>query len=149
MIYLQYIRINGEEKLIMALIICPDCGKEISDKSTVCIHCGCPISHIDENGIDLDLLKKYIVEDNVKASQYINDVTNWGVLKSKSFMREYAEKNNLVMGDHIYKTPKPHCPKCGSTSITTGARGVNGFWGFIGASKTVNRCGNCGYTWKP
>jgi cytochrome c-type biogenesis protein CcmH/NrfF len=42
-----------------------------------------------------------------------------------------------------------HCPKCKSTSITTGARGVNQFWGFIGASRTVNRCANCGYTWKP
>ena len=33
--------------------------------------------------------------------------------------------------------------------ITTGARGVNNFWGLLGTSKTVNRCGNCGYTWKP
>lgn len=41
------------------------------------------------------------------------------------------------------------CPKCNSTAITTGARGVNNFWGLLGASKTVNRCGNCGYTWKP
>ena len=43
----------------------------------------------------------------------------------------------------------PTCPHCGSTSITTGARGVSGFWGFIGASKTVNRCANCGHTWTP
>lgn len=27
----------------MSLIICSECGKEISDKATVCIHCGCPI----------------------------------------------------------------------------------------------------------
>ena len=27
----------------MALITCPDCGKDISDKITACIHCGCPI----------------------------------------------------------------------------------------------------------
>lgn len=27
----------------MALIKCVDCGKEISDKSEFCIHCGCPI----------------------------------------------------------------------------------------------------------
>ncbi len=27
----------------MALIKCPECGKEISDKSTVCIHCGYPL----------------------------------------------------------------------------------------------------------
>lgn len=28
----------------MALIKCPECGKEISDKSEKCINCGCPIS---------------------------------------------------------------------------------------------------------
>lgn len=33
----------------MALIHCPECGKEISDKSTVCIHCGYPISELDNN----------------------------------------------------------------------------------------------------
>lgn len=27
----------------MSLIICSECGKEISDKATACIHCGCPI----------------------------------------------------------------------------------------------------------
>ena len=27
----------------MSLISCSECGKEISDKATVCIHCGCPI----------------------------------------------------------------------------------------------------------
>ena len=28
----------------MALITCPDCNKEISDKAISCIHCGCPIT---------------------------------------------------------------------------------------------------------
>lgn len=28
----------------MALIKCPECGKQISDKSDVCIGCGCPIN---------------------------------------------------------------------------------------------------------
>ncbi len=27
----------------MALIKCPECGKEISDKAAACIHCGCPL----------------------------------------------------------------------------------------------------------
>ena len=27
----------------MALIKCCECGKEISDKATTCIHCGCTI----------------------------------------------------------------------------------------------------------
>ena len=43
----------------------------------------------------------------------------------------------------------PKCPKCGSTSITTGSRGYSLFTGFLGSGKTVNRCGNCGYKWEP
>ena len=27
----------------MALISCPECQKQISDRASVCIHCGCPI----------------------------------------------------------------------------------------------------------
>lgn len=33
----------------MALIKCPECGKEISDKSTNCIHCGYPLEHIQKS----------------------------------------------------------------------------------------------------
>ena len=33
----------------MALIKCSECGKEISDKSTACVHCGCPIELNLEN----------------------------------------------------------------------------------------------------
>ena len=32
----------------MALIKCPECGKEISDKSKACIHCGYPIDELDK-----------------------------------------------------------------------------------------------------
>ena len=41
------------------------------------------------------------------------------------------------------------CPKCGSTAITTGQRGFSIISGFIGSGSTVNRCGKCGYKWKP
>ena len=30
----------------MALITCPECGKQISDKAPACIHCGCPIQQV-------------------------------------------------------------------------------------------------------
>lgn len=33
----------------MALISCPECGKEISNKAVACIHCGCPINVITES----------------------------------------------------------------------------------------------------
>lgn len=34
----------------MALIKCPECGKEISDKAKVCINCGCPLSEMVTSG---------------------------------------------------------------------------------------------------
>ena len=78
----------------------------------------------------IDLKKNNIIEFETRISQF----------------RAQAK------ADGCYGKPKPDvliCPKCGSTAITTGARGANHFWGLIGASKTVNRCGNCGHTWKP
>lgn len=49
--------------------------------------------------------------------------------------------------DKIPNTLK--CPKCGSTAVTTGQRGFSIVTGFIGSSQTMNRCGRCGYKWKP
>lgn len=34
----------------MALIKCPECGNEISDKAKACIHCGCPIEELQSSG---------------------------------------------------------------------------------------------------
>lgn len=34
----------------MALIKCPECGKEVSDKAQNCINCGCPIEIISPSG---------------------------------------------------------------------------------------------------
>jgi DNA-directed RNA polymerase subunit M/transcription elongation factor TFIIS len=77
-----------------------------------------------------DLKEKDPIEYQLKLSQFKTQVEQQNANKQQT--------SNQV-----------HCPKCKSTSITTGARGVNQFWGLLGASKTVNRCANCGYTWKP
>ena len=41
------------------------------------------------------------------------------------------------------------CPKCGSSAVTIGERGYSLLTGFIGSGQTMNRCGKCGYKWKP
>lgn len=137
----------------MALIICPECGKEISDKSSNCIHCGFPIqSSTIPSSINESILKQAIEKGEVQSIKYIRSATGCGVDRAKEILRTYMSNNDL----HFKPVTIQHnlslgiaCPKCGSSSITTGARGINGFWGFIGASKTVNRCASCGYTWKP
>ena len=35
----------------MALIKCPECNKEISDKASACPNCGCPLSEMVKGGI--------------------------------------------------------------------------------------------------
>lgn len=34
----------------MALIKCPECGKEVSDKAKTCINCGCPMEEMNIGG---------------------------------------------------------------------------------------------------
>ncbi len=36
------------------LISCPECGKQISDLSEKCIHCGYPIKQVNENIININ-----------------------------------------------------------------------------------------------
>lgn len=40
----------------MALIVCPECNREISDKSEICIHCGFPLKEYNED-FDISLYK--------------------------------------------------------------------------------------------
>ncbi len=67
----------------MALIRCPECGKEISDKAPACIHCGYPLDQIgkDENKVDEDdrklyklILKSVPKKSKVKAIKIVNDI---------------------------------------------------------------------------
>lgn len=39
------------EDLIMALIKCTECGKEVSDKANACPGCGCPLSEMVTSGV--------------------------------------------------------------------------------------------------
>ena len=44
------------EKSNMALIVCPECGKEISNKAKICINCGYPLSEIK--------VEEHIIQEN-------------------------------------------------------------------------------------
>lgn len=45
----------------MALIRCKECGREISDQSKQCIHCGCPIEKEEEKVIPKRKNKKVLI----------------------------------------------------------------------------------------
>ena len=67
----------------MALINCPECGKQISDKAERCIHCGCPIdnpSDVIEKNSDAGHVNspfRSIIFTKNKINCFINSVYNW------------------------------------------------------------------------
>lgn len=129
----------------MALIKCPECGKEISDKAKQCIHCGYPL----ENETNCTSNKKATWECAICGTicdSSSNICTLCGV--EKKCGEDIRRKNPIKTGNT--SAPKiPECPKCGSTSIATVNRGYSLLWGFLGSGTPMNVCQACGYKFKP
>ncbi len=53
----------------MAMINCPECGKEISDKAKNCIYCGYPVNEESNPAPSENQQTITIVEDSKKAAQ--------------------------------------------------------------------------------
>ena len=129
------------------LIKCPECKKEISDKSEICIHCGYPISKnlssisknlsniciIDDVPRDLtelidnlggsrqQSLRKLVKEYNMKLEDAVTlcDI----IQNTKNVPKEYKPcERELYISKLNENSPKkeinvPKCPTCGSTNI--------------------------------
>lgn len=117
------------------LDICPFC-KNIMKKTNMSIDDYFIITELskDINFLQamIDLKEKDVIEYELKMSQFRAQVEQQKSTQSK------VEEDN-----------RPKCPKCGSSAITAGQRGYSFWTGFLGSSKTVNRCANCGHKWKP
>ena len=67
----------------MALIKCPECGKEISDKSKQCIHCGFPLEELlasaNATGVYSVVLERFVmtskyVENKAEVIGYLQEI---------------------------------------------------------------------------
>lgn len=190
----------------MALIKCPECNKEISDKAESCPHCGFPLPKLPDLENNMLLFKgklyditpaidyvknfdfsvrKMTPKEHGKLREYIENCTDItkgyeineliGYLKrykhvpdfdfiptgdvfkyashdDPNWKLEHDENGNYTgvdMKTFFKKPPKPHCPRCGSTSIGTATRGYSFWTGFLGSGTPMNVCQNCGHKWKP
>ena len=87
----------------MALIKCPECGKEISDRSPACIHCGFPLellksssgSGIDEAIVEKDT-DKDVEDDTLCEKEYSLELLDYG---NEKVQVAVALKNTLKMKD--------------------------------------------------
>ena len=75
----------------MALIKCPECEKEVSDKAQTCIHCGYPINQnivVDNsNQIATENLSELLLILENTYKQFLNDSLN--------FLQFYNENQKL------------------------------------------------------
>ena len=148
----------------MALIICPECNNQVSDKAQSCIHCGYPL----QKQINTVCIIKGQPYDLSSVLDAMSNNENQFVLS-----RMVLENTNLQMGDglnlgfiiydkkeipQIYNPEYPlktelednvpKCPYCKSkdlTKITTASRSISvGLFGF-GSSKVGKQwhCNKC------
>lgn len=95
----------------------------------------------------------YIIADGI-SEESANNITSflreYGCITeiNESKLKEQSKQEDLVC-DFFKENGSIRCPICGSTSISIGQKGYSLLTGFIGSSKTTNRCGKCGYSWQP
>lgn len=160
----------------MALIKCPECKQEISDKAKQCIHCGYLLEgykiEANEmetlknicviNGKEYDLTPVMIAKNNNQKNlaDIIDEITELDKYNRNSLLLIILRTNGIPdkfdNGDtlnsyqrRINASTPVTCPKCGSTSIGVTNRGYSLLTGFIGSGKSMNFCQSCGYKWKP
>ncbi len=161
------------------LIKCPECGKEISDKSKQCIHCGYPLEDDKKDEKDsiiplntMVVLSKGVTYDLNKLYQETKSTINYNPNNKVSNIKKIREYYNLGLTDaktvvdkiheYLYAPEKIslqnqgnsrcleiHCPKCGGKNIATVNKGFSLLTGFLGSGKPMNVCQNCGYKWEP
>ena len=157
----------------MALINCPECNKEISDKAEYCINCGyklpkqepmfqgvyCPrclkASWTKENANKICMFCNTKMKESIYATydEVHQFCENHPELKeSPEFSEEaYNKRINYVPVEYS-SSSSAKCPTCQSTNIRKmgGVERGASIAAFGIFSKKINKtfkCGNCGYTW--
>lgn len=146
----------------MALIQCPECHKEVSEKANVCIHCGYPLKKDKNtkcivNGKEYDL--SFILDDEYSILFKVRDfiqITHCEIGKAREIVEKIINEGEipktLFVPIATQQSNQPKCPTCGSTNIekiSVGSKIVGaGLFGIF--SKTARnqfKCNNCGYKW--
>lgn len=124
----------------MALINCPECSKDVSDKADACIHCGYPLKK--ETGLTfeerLEMEKAFVAMESLFDDDDLDD-------------------ESIIEEEYLC------CPKCYSKELTPMKKGFSlgkaaagvltlGLYGIvagsIGSSNINLFCNGCGYKFK-
>lgn len=133
----------------MALIECPECGKEVSTTASNCPNCGYNIKRIIQNCVACELNKKKMVlmnydkEQNILICPECSHITKF---------RTPEEEAQIEQNRRLYEmqnSNKVKCPYCSSSNIgkisTVGRMVSTGLFG-LGSKKIGKQfhCNHCG-----
>ena len=154
----------------MALIVCPECGKEVSNKSEVCIHCGYPLinTKCNINGIICDFKEVLPIALLEKTDEYVPaygkiykiiplSLADRGRLidtirEIKAIPETFTPKYPLEDRENLYGNSNPksvECPYCHSKDtkkITTTSKAVHtALFGIfsVGRNSKNYHCNRC------
>lgn len=122
---------------------CPKCADVMVNSHVTSLQF-LDILDYSNNSIDYTLAMLELKNNNI-----IEFTNQMNIVKEKMDEKRQEWANKQLGINNTQETDQVKCPRCGSTQITTGQRGYSLFSGFLGSNKTVNRCANCGYSWKP
>ena len=132
----------------MALIKCPECNKDVSDKSQQCVHCGYPlrsVPYIHEiiNGVDVDL--SFINDNSISPTnkiKLVREKSGCDLQNALNIVKKYCPPTSTNQTQHeAEKLPK--CSYCGSTNIQVVRKNWSFMRGFA-TNATERVCANCG-----
>lgn len=146
----------------MALIQCPECHKEVSEKANVCIHCGYPLKKDKNtkcivNGKEYDL--SFILDDEYSILFKVRDfiqITHCEIGKAREIVEKIINEGEipktLFVPIATQQSNQPKCPTCGSTNIEKISIGKKAFGGmmfgiFSSDVRKTMHCKNCGCKW--
>lgn len=136
----------------MALITCPECGKEISDQSPNCIHCGYPLSRGTEktvcviDGLPVDFTEMLDVYHNRSRTQSVRYFNELMEQIEKALGKDREKQLRVYLLHQITDTgtvpPEVHRasipPQNSKDALTIGE-----LWGELDASGPLH-CPKCG-----
>ena len=153
----------------MALINCPECGKEISERSKQCVHCGYPLNDREQKECQNDNNICIINGENYNLSSVIEAIRknkdDYAQKDAHKILKEITGLNAVDRGSllyiiiqldkipyqfnsgdnwKLYEQKTKSCPKCGCTEFVPLRRKFSLLTGFA-TNKIDMVCKNCGY----
>lgn len=129
----------------MALIKCPECGKEISNTVKNCPHCGFAYQEVmeqnrifdiskqyiwDINGLNINIMDIYVKnnQDCVKSAYDLAGIAKINIKEAKDIMFDFYDefidgRNGYAIVEEYVRSTRTdynenlHCPKCRSSKL--------------------------------